>query len=56
MNAPNSEIDCSEFFICEVCNHEIKLEDKICRIGQWLCPGCAHDADLLEKYTEEQQM
>jgi hypothetical protein len=56
MSASTSEIDCNEFFICEVCNHEIKSEDKICRIAQWLCPGCAHDADLLEKYTDEQQM
>ena len=55
MSASTSEIDCNEFFICEVCNHEIKSEDKICRIAQWLCLGCAHDADLLEKYTEEQQ-
>jgi hypothetical protein len=48
------EIDHSEFFQCQVCFFETKWEDKVCLDDKWFCNGCAHDMELMSKYSAEQ--
>jgi hypothetical protein len=43
-----------DFVHCDECNYMLLDEEKIKYNGGILCSSCANDAELLEKYTEEQ--
>ncbi len=43
-----------EFFHCEACARETKCEDRVCYDDQWFCPSCAHESELLSKYSLHQ--
>ena len=44
-----------KFINCEYCNYEVLWEEKICQKDKMVCHQCAHDTELLDQYTEEQQ-
>lgn len=44
-----------DFVYCDKCNYMMLDEDKINYNGDILCSYCAHDTELLDQYTEEQQ-
>ena len=44
-----------DFVYCDKCNYMMLDEEKIIYNSKLLCCHCAHDTELLDQYTEEQQ-
>jgi hypothetical protein len=44
-----------EFINCEYCDYEVSWEEKIIQKDKMVCSQCAHDTELLDQYSEEQQ-
>jgi hypothetical protein len=45
----------NDFAYCDECNYLMLWEEKIIYNSKLLCCHCAHDTELLDQYTEEQQ-